>query len=142
MTSRKTNSAKEKAKNARLKREFHISLDEYKKVLGHQQGVCAICKNAPTEISLAVDHCHSTGLLRGLLCYKCNKLLGLFNGLFRDKNDPQKDFTYVLQNMVAYILNPPVTSALGIPRYTAPGRIGTKLRAKLLKEMKSNDKKT
>jgi hypothetical protein len=40
-----------------------------------QNGLCAICKEAPAT---HLDHCHTTGNLRGLLCMKCNTGLGMF----------------------------------------------------------------
>lgn len=65
-----------------LKSQFGISLNDYEKILESQGGVCAICKERPEE-TLAVDHCHSTGIIRGLLCASCN------NGLGRFKDDPE-----------------------------------------------------
>ena len=42
-----------------------------------QDGLCKICGN-PEELDrrLAVDHSHETGKVRGLLCFKCNVILG------------------------------------------------------------------
>jgi hypothetical protein len=44
-----------------------------------QNGKCAICEKHSTEFSknLAVDHCHLTGNIRGLLCDNCNRGMGL-----------------------------------------------------------------
>lgn len=45
-------------------------------MLDEQNGVCAICKFKPKTV-FHVDHCHSTGKVRGLLCINCNMALGL-----------------------------------------------------------------
>lgn len=42
-----------------------------------QEGKCAICKNTEAGRQLALDHCHQTNTIRGLLCTKCNTGLGL-----------------------------------------------------------------
>ena len=53
-------------------------------MLGAQNGRCAICGRPETEAGgLAVDHCHATGKVRGLLCTLCNTALGKF----RDRTD-------------------------------------------------------
>jgi len=50
----------------------------YKEMLSGQGDVCAVCKGkCPTGKRLAVDHDHSTGQVRGLLCSRCNTALGL-----------------------------------------------------------------
>jgi recombination endonuclease VII len=62
----------------RLKRwrEYGISLTEtgYALLLEQQSGCCAICNQPPTKTRLHVDHDHLTGIVRGLLCYSCNRL--------------------------------------------------------------------
>lgn len=50
----------------------------YASMLAAQHGVCAICEQHQVATALAVDHCHTTGKIRGLLCTKCNAALGLF----------------------------------------------------------------
>lgn len=63
-----------------LKR-YGITLEIYQEMFSRQRGVCAICKN-PTNHKygrrLDVDHDHATGIVRGLLCCKCNRGLGYF----------------------------------------------------------------
>lgn len=64
----------------------NISVDEYNKMHEEQNGLCAICQRENTQKSrkqgelcrLAIDHCHETGLVRGLLCGACNKGIGHF----------------------------------------------------------------
>ena len=58
-----------------LKRSYGMSRADYDALLESQGGVCAIC-GKPSEKTLCVDHCHSTGTIRGLLCRKCNVGLG------------------------------------------------------------------
>lgn len=63
-----------------LRRTFGITLEEYLKIHDEQGGCCAICNKSVSENgkALAVDHCHSTGKIRGLLCDLCNRGLGMF----------------------------------------------------------------
>jgi len=59
---------------------YNITPDIYLELLNKQGNTCAICfKICCTGRSLAVDHCHRTGTVRGLLCSKCNMGIGLFN---------------------------------------------------------------
>lgn len=67
-----------------LKR-YGITAAEYEAMMAAQKYVCAICKK-PERIThkgatrrLAVDHCHETGVIRGLLCGHCNQAIGKFN---------------------------------------------------------------
>jgi hypothetical protein len=68
-----------------LRQKYDVSLEEYANLLASQNGVCAICqepekaKNRAGSIRLlAVDHCHASGKIRGLLCFECNRGLGAF----------------------------------------------------------------
>jgi len=58
---------------------FGITKDDYNKILEEQAGACFICGRTPLQIRpkrhLAVDHCHTTGNIRGLLCFNCNRNL-------------------------------------------------------------------
>lgn len=68
---------REKARNYRLLRDYGIGIEDYRAMLERQGGVCAICQIIKDEnYSLVVDHCHTTGKVRGLLCNPCNRMLG------------------------------------------------------------------
>lgn len=63
-----------------MRRQYGITLAEYNAMLEKQDYKCAICGNED-EVEgrrLAIDHCHTKGNVRGLLCGKCNRGLGLF----------------------------------------------------------------
>lgn len=77
--SRQKPESKAKHRDSTLRREFGISLKEYNSMLETQHRVCAICEQkCDIALSLAVDHCHTSGKVRGLLCSRCNTGLGLF----------------------------------------------------------------
>lgn len=61
----------------RWRRKLGVSLtvSEFDKMVETQNGLCAICGRQTT---LRVDHCHTTGRIRGLLCSPCNTGLGHF----------------------------------------------------------------
>ena len=60
----------------RLRKVFGLTTERYNALLSDQGGVCAICRLCPAKMRLHVDHCHTTGHIRGLLCRKCNSVLG------------------------------------------------------------------
>lgn len=63
----------------KITKNFNITVEQYYEMWDNQKGVCALCSDPPTEkMNLCLDHCHETGKVRGLLCTKCNKALGLF----------------------------------------------------------------
>jgi hypothetical protein len=66
------------AKAAKLKHTYGITVEQYQALFESQSGVCAICGKPPGKLALAVDHCHATGRIRGLLCTCCNHGLGMF----------------------------------------------------------------
>lgn len=63
-----------------MKRSYGLDFSKYNMMLENQNGVCAICSSLPPKHHkqrLNIDHCHSTGRVRGLLCDACNRALGL-----------------------------------------------------------------
>jgi hypothetical protein len=60
-------------------RKFDLNSQEYNKMLEDQEYSCKICNTHIDKLSknLAVDHCHITGKVRGLLCSKCNTGIGM-----------------------------------------------------------------
>lgn len=68
----------EHEKNQQLKIKYGITLAEYNDMLKQQGGLCFICQTPGSDLKkgLAVDHCHSTGQVRKLLCGRCNTALG------------------------------------------------------------------
>ena len=79
-------------RRTKLKRAYGLTLEDYELILKEQKGVCLICKSPPSKKMLAVDHCHNTGKVRGLLCSKCNTALGLVT----DSKD-------ILNKMIIYL---------------------------------------
>lgn len=81
---------------ASLTRKYGISLDEYDRMLEEQGNECAVCDRTPEDNGrrLAVDHNHSTGEVRGLLCDQCNVALGKL-----------QDSPALLRNALAYLEN-------------------------------------
>lgn len=76
-----TNRTKRKNRQWNLKSKYGITIEEYNEMFQDQCGCCAICNIHQSELkeTLYVDHNHLTGEIRGLLCSKCNFVLGLMN---------------------------------------------------------------
>lgn len=72
-------------RNSTLKRNYGIDILIYNEMLLNQSNCCKICKTHQSKLTkaLAVDHCHLTGKVRGLLCSDCNTAIGLL------KDDPK-----------------------------------------------------
>ena len=66
-------------RNRGLVYKFGITLDDFNDLLVKQNGVCAVCLEGrdTQKHDFSVDHCHSTGRVRGILCSRCNTALGL-----------------------------------------------------------------
>jgi hypothetical protein len=89
---------KEQAVGANRRRRYGITAERYQSMVEFQEGLCAICGQPETAQrrgitkTLAVDHNHTTGQIRGLLCHRCNTALGLLG------DDPER-----LQAVIRYL---------------------------------------
>lgn len=78
-----------------IKKTYDFSWEQYESMFDQQGGKCSICKSRVSSsrtTRLFVDHCHDTGVVRGLLCSSCNNALGLF-----------KDSTTILKSAITYL---------------------------------------
>ncbi len=84
-----------KKPNYRLKHYYGITLEDKENLFNEQDGKCLLCEivfDAVMGKDVCVDHCHTTGRVRGLLCRQCNCGLGNF-----------KDDVSVLKKAIAYL---------------------------------------
>lgn len=94
-------SKQEQSRNDNWKRKYGITPADYALMLEKQNGLCAVCEtDSPGggKGFFVVDHCHSSGVVRGLLCWNCN----VGAGHLRD--DPElvhKMEVYLLQKVNA-----------------------------------------
>lgn len=93
----------------RYLRHFNITIEEYDLLLKEQGGACAICLKPPAKMRLAVDHCHKTGLIRGLTCFICNRGLGYW-----------RDMPELCRAAAEYLEVPPAIDVIG-ERYGVKG---------------------
>ena len=76
---------KDRHRELQMAKRYNISVEYYRELFKKQNNLCAICSNPETAIDkrsgnlryLAVDHCHKTGEVRGLLCQSCNQAIGM-----------------------------------------------------------------
>lgn len=89
--------------NSRLKRVYGIDLARYHQMLQDQDEKCPGCKRHQSEVifKFAVDHCHETNNVRGLLCINCNAILG-----------QARDSIQVLENLSGYLNKTKINSIL------------------------------
>ena len=109
----------EKARAKRLKNNFDLTPEEWDRANTYQKGLCWLCgKSQKSGKRLATDHCHRSGLVRGLLCSQCNRLLG--------RIERSQWTVAILHRLIDYLSKPPMTLALGRTVIGYAGRTGTK----------------
>ena len=89
---------KERYHEYKLQWKYKISKKDFNLLFESQNGVCAICGKPETRKQkgvlkrLSVDHDHETGEIRGLVCHRCNTLLGM-----------AEDNIEILENAILYL---------------------------------------
>lgn len=81
----------------RVKYCYNLELEEYKALVKAANKTCQTCGTPEGDDKpsrLVVDHCHATGKVRGLICDRCNRALGLVG-----------DNTQTLSNLITYLKN-------------------------------------
>jgi hypothetical protein len=59
-------------------KKYGLTLEQYEAMVDAVGGACELCGTVPDK-QLSVDHCHTTGVVRGLLCQRCNMGIGYFD---------------------------------------------------------------
>jgi len=89
------NECKDRGRRNYIRRTYGLTPEQYNQMLEDQGYKCEICRGSDTHSRtdrLNVDHCHKTKRNRGLLCYRCNTMLGM-----------ALDNTEILQNAIDYL---------------------------------------
>ena len=74
-------------------KNYGVSTEALKNILSEQNNKCGICNSdLDNSKNTHIDHCHTTGKIRGILCQKCNHGIGLF-----------KDSTEILKRAILYL---------------------------------------
>lgn len=103
---------------------FLLRAADWQTIYDHQEGLCGVC-GQPLDNRIAnTDHEHKSGLVRGILCFNCNRSIREYFTI---------DF---VTKILEYLKNPPATAALGRSHYGLAGRVGTATRRKLIQKLK------
>jgi hypothetical protein len=110
-------------RDRRIEQKYKVSPERLEELLLEQENACAICTTPFGESAVDrfnVDHNHSTGQVRGLLCQKCNQALGMMD------DDPlylERAARYLRSHIAIAEINPPkpkVTMASILERLGKP----------------------
>lgn len=86
-----------------IKERYGITSEQYWALYGAQGGACYVCARATGAArKLSVDHDHTTGYVRGLLCRPCNTMLGRM-----------RDDSRAFERAAEYLRNPPAHDVIG-----------------------------
>lgn len=88
----KEHRSKPEAKNTIIKNKYNLTLTNYNEMVIAQNDKCYICNSHNNNKPLVIDHDHTNGKVRKLLCHNCNVALGFV----RDNKD-------TLNKMISYL---------------------------------------
>jgi hypothetical protein len=85
-------------RRSNIKAKYGITQEQKSELLESQGGQCAICctTEPPTASGWHVDHCHTSNVIRGILCQHCNNMLGM-----------AKDDVGILARAISYLKEKP-----------------------------------
>jgi hypothetical protein len=110
---------------------YNLTITEWDLIDAFQNHVCAICKRPNKSGNrLSTDHSHITGIIRGLLCARCNRTLGKIE----DPRFWRNNTIALLRAAADFLEHLPAVLALGREIYTYPGRLGTDAHRKWIKK--------
>jgi len=77
-----------------LKRNYGLTVEQYNQMVSDTGGKCPICTDELVQGRIHVDHCHTTGRVRGILCGNCNSA----EGFLRTSENAHRMYQYMLAN--------------------------------------------
>jgi hypothetical protein len=121
-----------KARAKRLMDLFKLTAEKWTILDLFQGNKCWICRQRVVGRRLATDHDWTTGEVRGLLCHRCNTILGKIE---KPGRSGQPWSMEELERAVEYKKSPPARLAWGEPHFGWPGSVTTKKHRKMLKRL-------
>lgn len=132
---------RDKARAKRLMDNYKLTVEQYDAILKEQNGVCYMCGCAEPVKGrrLSVDHDHDTGQIRGLLCSRCNPILGKLERAYKRyglHKEPKLTFERFVFYLHSYVQNPGwiVERAVGHRIFGYKGHVGTKAHRKRIQQ--------
>lgn len=128
-----------KARTKRYMDMFKLTVEKWELLFRAQEGKCAICGTVCEDRRPATDHDWVTGEVRGLLCQRCNTMLGKIERGNRGNKPWSLD---ELKAALAYKESPPARLVLGEIHIGWSGDVTTKKHRKMLKKLAKEQAKT